>query len=114
MRWGIGNHRFPIMSNTNLREWENEFSHCCKLVLLSCRIVSLATCLLMTSKHDIDCFFKVLSTFNFVEPAFAHSKNSNKFGFRLLTRSFVLLSNITHQLSRSCTCSLMVSKHDID
>ena len=46
--------RFPIMSNTNLREWENEFSHCCKLVLLNCRIVLHAACSLMASKHDID------------------------------------------------------------
>ena len=46
----IGNHRFPIMSKTNLREWENEFSHCCKLVLLS-RIVSHATCLLMAENY---------------------------------------------------------------
>ena len=33
-------------------------------------------------------------SFNFVEPAFARSKNSNKFGFHSLTRSFVLLSKI--------------------
>ena len=43
----------PNYEYTNLREWENEFSHCCKLVLLSCRIVSHATCLLMASKHDV-------------------------------------------------------------